>query len=86
MTTVNLTFNVPDALQPRIVAALRGTYPAETSGLGDLAAFKSVLRLWLINCLAGWEANAASVDAATAATAARQAAASTAQTDGAGIT
>lgn len=86
MATVNLTFNVPDTLEPRIVAALRGTYPAETAGLGDLAAFKAVLRLWLINCLAGWEAQQASVDAATAANTARQTAQNTALTDGAGIT
>lgn len=85
MATVNLSFNVPDALQPRIVAALRGTYPAETAGLGDLAAFKAVLRLWLIGCLAGWEANQAAVEASTAATTARQSAEDTARTDGAGI-
>lgn len=86
MATVNLTLNVPDAVQPRIVAALRGTYPTETSGLTDLQAFKAVLRLWLIQCVSGYEANQAFTDALTAAQEARQAASDTATSDASGIT
>lgn len=50
---------VPVQLVPRIVAALRGTYPTITDGLAGDAAVRAVLRWWVKSTLADWEARAA---------------------------
>lgn len=47
---------VPTPLVPRIVAAMRGTYPAVTEGLDDEAAVRAVLRFWTKSLVADYEA------------------------------
>lgn len=59
---------VPVQLVPRIVAAMRGTYPTVTDGLDDNDAVRAVLRWWVKSTLADWESRQAEapVDAAVA--------------------
>jgi hypothetical protein len=46
---------VPAPLVPRILAAMRGTYPTVTEGLDDDAAVRAVLKHWVTTTLAAWE-------------------------------
>jgi hypothetical protein len=50
---------IPEDLLPRIMAALRGTYPDTTEGKADLPAALAVLRYWLTHTLQQWEAREA---------------------------
>lgn len=50
---------VPAVLVPRIVAAMRGTYPGVTADLDDDAAVRAVLRWWVKSTLTNWEARQA---------------------------
>lgn len=50
---------VPAALVPRIIAALRATYPDLTMGLEPEAAVRAVLKHWVTITLAAHEAAAA---------------------------
>lgn len=50
---------VPAPLVPRIITALRGTYPTLTAGLDDDAAVRAVLKFWIAEMLAGFEATVA---------------------------
>lgn len=53
-----LTLNAQDALVPRIAAAMRGTYPTQTSGIaGDGAAIKACILAWVRETVATWEAS-----------------------------
>lgn len=50
---------VPAELVPRIITALRGTYPGLTADLDDDAAVRAVLKFWISEMLAGFEATVA---------------------------
>jgi hypothetical protein len=51
--------DMPADLVPRIMAALRGTYPDLTAGLADIPAVLAVIRYWVQQTLADWEAKQA---------------------------
>lgn len=52
-----LSVSAPDAVVPRIVAAVRARYPAEMEGLTDSAAVKKAIALHLKSLVATYEAN-----------------------------
>ncbi|MDT8915769.1 hypothetical protein [Amycolatopsis sp. PS_44_ISF1] len=47
---------VPAVLVPRIIAAMRGTYPTITADLDDDAAVRAVLKHWVTTTLMTFEA------------------------------
>jgi hypothetical protein len=47
---------VPAVLVPRILAAMRGTYPTVTADLDDDAAVRAVLKHWVTATLSAFEA------------------------------
>lgn len=63
---------VPDVLVPRIVAAMRGTYPTITAGLDDDASVRAVLRHWVTTTLAAYEGAVAGSGVDTAVEATRE--------------
>jgi len=50
---------VPAPLAARIITAIRGTYEDLTTGLADDAAIQAVLKYWVTNVLASYEASQA---------------------------
>ncbi len=50
----NITITVPDALVPRLIAAMRALYP-QYAGLTDAACFKKVTADFWRNNLSGYE-------------------------------
>jgi hypothetical protein len=78
----NLVFTIPDALVPRIVAAVRNSYPSETAGLADAPAVRAAIRAWMKTTLAGYEGGLAAQDERAQIVAARQAAIDAALADG----
>lgn len=46
---------VPLALVPRIIEALRKTYPTLTDGLDNDAAVRAVVRYWVVTTLTNYE-------------------------------
>ena len=78
---IPITLTIPDALVPRIMDALRFYHPDVTGGLGDLAAFKDVVRFWVVRDLMSYEGEQAGGDAFALSDAARAAAAAAAMTD-----
>lgn len=62
-----LGLGMEDSLRARIVAAMRGLYPQQTEGLGDLRAAQVLLRMWVTELLAAWETRQAAPDPANAA-------------------
>ena len=82
MASVQIT--VPDALVPRLTAALRDAYPQHAS-LGVVAAFKAATADHWRGILADYETRQAEQQAQAANTAAIKAAQAKAATDAAGI-
>lgn len=82
MATVQIT--VPDALIPRLTAALRDAYP-QHDALGITAAFKAVTADYWRGILADYETRQAEQQAQAANLAAIKAAQAKAATDAAGI-
>lgn len=65
-----LTITVPDSLVPRVLAALRGTYPTLTDDLGDRDAAQAVIREMVRSAVVSYETQQARnqlVDSITAA-------------------
>lgn len=46
---------VPAPLVPRIVAAVRGTYPTLADGLDDDASVRALLKHWIVTLLMAYE-------------------------------
>lgn len=80
----SVTIDIPDAIVPRLRAAMRGQYP-QHSNLGDVAAFRRVTADFWRDVLAAHEGTQAGEAAVPAYMAAHQAAAARARTDAAGI-
>lgn len=53
----SFSIEVPDVLVPRVVAAMRATYPDLTAGKANVAAAKAVIAFWTRNMLASYEAD-----------------------------
>lgn len=82
MAVVGIT--IPDALVPRLRAAMRGTFPEEQA-LDDVAAFQEITAAYWRGILAAWEGKQAEAAAWAASRAAVEAAHANAVKDGAGI-
>jgi hypothetical protein len=59
-----LQITVPDALVPRVITALRATYPDLTEGLNDGAASRAVIRYWVRTTVQVYEGTLAAQQAA----------------------
>ena len=59
-------FRVPAELAVRILAAMRGSYPTITDGLGDDSAFKAVLKHLIVTILVQYEGQIAEAAASEA--------------------
>lgn len=64
LRTTLMGLSLPVDQVPRVMAALRGTYPDQTAGKDDLQAALAVLRLWVTTTLTQWEARQAQAAAA----------------------
>lgn len=60
-----LLIDVPAALVPRVVAAMRATYPSLTAGLTDAEAGRAVIRHLVRSVVAAYEAEQARASAAS---------------------
>ena len=80
----SVTITAPDALVPRLTAALRATFP-QHDALGITAAFKAVTADYWRGILADYETRQAEQQAQAANLAAIKAAQAKAATDAAGI-
>ena len=80
----NVTIAIPDALVPRLVAAMRATFP-QHAALTDANAFKRVTADYWRGVLADHESEAAASTARGAVSGAYAAALTAATIDGAGI-
>ena len=82
MASVAIT--IPNALVPRLTAAMQGTFP-ETVGQDPAAAFKEITSAYWRKVLVDWEAQQAEKQAYQQQLAALAAAKAAAATDAAGI-
>jgi hypothetical protein len=80
-----VTITIPDALVPRVTAAMNGTFP-EAAGYTPAVAFKEITSRYWRGILSDWEQRKAEEVAQAANRAAIKAAADKAAADGAGIT
>ena len=53
---VSITFTVATTFEPRLIAAIRGTYPSITSGLTDGQAARAAVKQWATQLVSNWEA------------------------------
>lgn len=63
MATISIT--IPDALVPRVINAIRGVYPTETTGLTDSEAARAVIKFWVRQTVMEWEGRLAQDNAQT---------------------
>ena len=80
----NVTITIPDAIVPRLIAAMDATFP-QYNALSDAAAFKQITADYWRGILSAYEEREAEKAAQAANVAAIAAARSKAATDGAGI-
>lgn len=69
-----LQVTVPDPLTPRVLAAIRGTYPQETTGMTDVQVGRYFMRRMLRQVTADFEEREAEATMKAAGTQARNAA------------